>query len=500
MNAPSESSLPPLSGNETAGRPLGRRIPIRWRWTLLVGLVVLLTVVSLFAMILDMERKAWLDSQQKNAIQLVDRLGDDLKIPMLSASRAEVDFIVHGLLDRVPDVVSVNVHYVAGSDQRFGEIAAPAPAAIAVTEAMLLDDAASWYGKKVIYSGVEVGSISVRFSQQAWKELANRLLQRMALAALVTVLLAGFLVYRIAVRISRPLELLAGATRQVAVGDLSVQLPPAGNDEIGDAIAQFNGMVKELAHKEQMRDVLGRYLNPKLVSDVFDGSTQSVVEQEGRRQEVTILFADMVAFTSFSESTETEEVIEVLNSHFEVFHAIISYFGGHVDKYIGDAVMAVFNHPREEPEHARRAAMAAIAMTMACPRLGILRESGEPVSFRVGINSGPAIVGNIGAAERLEYTVIGDAVNVASRVSGLGEGGEVILSEFCFDLLGPGFAFESIGPCKIKGVSKPLVCGKVTASSSDVHDQLMRAIALAFDFTLPSEIRVRLAHEDQTRG
>ena len=311
---------------------------------------------------------------------------------------------------------------------------------------------------------------------------------RIGLAAVIVDLLSAVLVYWLAGRMSRPLEMLANTAGQVALGDYSVRLPVQGNDEISDAMIQFNAMVEGLAHKEEIRDVFGRYLNPKLVSDVFEGS--GGILQESRRQQLTVLFADMVGFTAFSESTDTERIIDVLNKHFEVFHRVIAYYGGHVDKYIGDAVMAVFNHPNEDADHIRHAAMAGVAMAIACRKLGVLRENGQPIAFRSGLNQGEAIIGNIGAAERLEYTVIGDTVNVASRMGGLGAGGQVVMSRATFARLGQGFAFDSLGRQEIKGVSKLVECGIVRVIDAELQHNLAHAVALAFDLTLPSEVRM----------
>jgi len=200
----------------------------------------------------------------------------------------------------------------------------------------------------------------------------------------------------------------------------------------------------------------------------------------------------MVSFTAFSESTETEEVVDILNQYFEVFHSIIDYYGGHVDKYIGDAVMAVFNHPKANEDHTRNAAMAGIAMTAACKQLGVLRKDGERVSFRVGLNRGDVIVGNIGAAERLEYTVIGDAVNVASRMGGLGNADEVVLPKATFDAVGQGFDFEDMGEMKVKGVSEALQCGVVKVCDEKLLSDISYAVAMAFDTTLSTHARMMI--------
>ncbi|MDX8383257.1 MAG: adenylate/guanylate cyclase domain-containing protein, partial [Ghiorsea sp.] len=330
--------------------------------------------------------------------------------------------------------------------------------------------------------------IAVQYSEEAWKSLAGEVLQRMVVAAFIVILLAGFLVYWLAGHMSKPLEELALAARQVALGDYSKRLTIKGNDEFSDAASQFNTMVHELQHKEQIRKVFGRYLNPELVSDVYEGNGSGNIVS--RKKDVTVLFADMVSFTAFSESSTTEEVVDVLNQHFEVFHRIIDYYGGHVDKYIGDAVMAVFNHPETNEHHVGNAAMAAIAMTIACEKLGVLRTNGEIVSFRVGLNRGDVIVGNIGAAERLEYTVIGDAVNVASRMGGLGEGGEVVMPLATFEAVGEGFAFQDMGNIQVKGVRDPLQCGVVSMLDDTKRRDLAYAVAQAFDMTLPTDVRM----------
>ncbi len=469
------------------------RFPIRWRWTMLVGFAVMLAVLVLSLVILDMERDAWLRNQESQAAVLVDRLGDELKIPMLVGSSAEVELIIQGrkgFLKKVPDVLAVHIQYAGGSDKHFGRIdKLDEPQLNRIHEsssASRLPSDRLWYVKKVEYAGTVVGAVAVRFSEQAWENLASKLVSRMAVAAVLVVLMSSVLVYWIAGRMSHPLEMLADAAKHVAYGDYSIRMPVTGNDEISDAISQFNVMVDELAHKEEIRDVFGRYLNPKLVADVFEGGLSGA---ENRRHEVTVLFADMVGFTAFSETTETEEIVDVLNKHFEVFHRIIDYYGGHVDKYIGDAVMAVFNHPNEDVDHVRHAVMAGLAMVAACSKLGVLRENGEPIQFRVGLNRGQAIVGNIGAAERLEYTVIGDTVNVASRMGGLGDGGEVVLSEDTFDALSSEFVFENMGEQEVKGVSQPLRCGKVSSSDAGVRRNIAHAVALAFDLTLPSDVR-----------
>ncbi|HIP07782.1 MAG TPA: adenylate/guanylate cyclase domain-containing protein [Mariprofundaceae bacterium] len=467
------------------------RFPIRLRWTLFVGLAVAAAVVLLAGIVLDMERDAWLKSQEAQAEIQVKRLGDELKIPMLAGSSAEVDFIIQNFSQSIPNVTAVYFQDQAGKKWSVGttqDIYHIIAQTTLPDVALHLSTKQLWFAKKVTYAGSDVGVVAVQYSEDAWESLASELLQRMFFAALFVIVLASLVVYWLAGRMSKPLEELAEAAQFVADGDYDHRLHIRGNDEFTDAATQFNRMMDELQHKEEMRKVLGRYLNPELVSDVFDGEHSSALVN--RKQEVTVLFADMVSFTAFSESAETEEVVDVLNQYFEVFHSIIDYFGGHVDKYIGDAVMAVFNHPKEDKKHTRNAVMAGIAMTVACKHLGILRKDGSKVSFRIGLNRGDVIVGNIGAAERLEYTVIGDAVNVASRMGGLGGADEVVLPKATFDMSGQGFSFGDMGKIAVKGVSEALQCGVVKVQSEKVANDISFAVARAFDMTLPTSVRV----------
>jgi len=470
------------------------RFPLRWRWTMLVGLTVGAAVLVLTMVILDMERDAWLNSLESQAENLVERLGNELKIPMLSGSAVEVETIARNFLKTVPVAMTLHVQHAHGKSQQFNSTTTDST----VLDPDILSEAKTnqgvirfsgeqlWFAKHIVYNRTSLGYVAVRYSEKAWEALAERLLKRIFLAASLVIVLAGMLIFWIAGKLSRPIEKLAAAADQVANGDYSIHLTVQGNDEISDATRQFNHMVEELAHKESMRNAFGKYLNPKLVSEVFEGSSGQL---ENSTQEVTVLFADMVGFTSFSESAEPAEIVDVLNKHFEVFHRIIDYFGGHVDKYIGDAVMAVFNHPNEDTEHARHASLAAIAMTVACQKLGVLRQNGEPISFRVGLNCGQVIVGSIGAAERLEYTVIGDTVNIASRMGGLGQGGEVVVSRASYAHFNEGFVFDSMGERNVKGIKDPIECGRIRANNQVTEHQVLAAVALAFDLTLPTDIR-----------
>jgi len=484
------SKLPEVDSPEHSASfepvPSALRIPLRWRWTGLVGFAVTIAITVLYLIVLDIERDAWLQNQAAQAELQVDRLSDELKLPLLSGSSSETAVAVQRFLHKVPTVLGVLISLPNGSIQSFGVIDASEPllqslvtADVSANHAVVrLPVEALWYTKTAMFDQTSMGIVAVRFSELEWGNLANKLMQKILAAAIVVVVFSALLVYWLAGRMSEPIEMLADAAAKVSDGDYQVQLHVRGNDELSDALSQFNVMVSALAHKEELRHVFGRYLNPKLVSDVFESAD---VDMTSRRQEVSVLFADMVGFAPFSEAVDTTRVVAVLNQYFEVFHHIIRHYGGYVDKYIGDAVMAVFNHPLSHEHHAQQAATAGLAMAVACQKLAVQGPDGEPIRFRMGLNCGQVIVGNIGAVQRLEYTVIGDAVNVASRMTGLGKGDELVMSRQTFDRLGDGFNFYSIGMCEIKGLRQAMEVGRVRVASHDARQAIDDVVSAAFD-------------------
>ncbi len=457
------------------------RIPLRWRWALLVGTAVALSIVIFTLMVLDMERKAWEQSKEAQAILLVDRLADEIKLPMLSGNRAQVQLLLDRFVDKIPDAAAVHLRWRDNRIEQVGSI--PLPEALSGSAARheqtaRLSQDGLWFGRGISYAEAELGAIAVAFSDDTWQQLAREMTEKLLLSSLLVLLATMVAVFWLAGRMSRPMELLAQGSQLVASGDFTIRLPAHANDEIGDAMREFNRMVEELEHKSRMRDDLGRYLNPELIDSVFDQRKQG---PESERREVTILFADMVEFTSFSQHADTGAVVATLNRYFGLFNSVITHFDGHVDKFIGDAVMAVFNHPHPHEEHPLQAALAALAMIECCRRLRYKRPGDHrEVAFRIGINRGEVIVGNIGTRERLEFTVIGDAVNVASRMEGLGGGNQLVASATSFEGFDHAFSLQDLGEKKVKGVSSPLRCVAVTTEDETLLAQIREAVDAAF--------------------
>ncbi|MBI5106041.1 MAG: adenylate/guanylate cyclase domain-containing protein [Solirubrobacterales bacterium] len=210
--------------------------------------------------------------------------------------------------------------------------------------------------------------------------------------------------------IVEPIHDLQQGTRRVAEGDLSVRVPVLGTDETGKLAGSFNQMVAGLAERERLREAFGAFVDPHLAERVLVEGTVL----EGEEVEVTVLFLDIREFTAFAERSTAREVVERLNEFYEIVVPVLAAHGGHANKFIGDGLLGVFGAPDRLPGHADCALEAALEI-VRCVR----ERYGDELRIGIGVNSGPVVAGTIGGGGRLEFTVIGDAVNTAARVEEL---------------------------------------------------------------------------------
>lgn len=209
----------------------------------------------------------------------------------------------------------------------------------------------------------------------------------------------------------RPVRELTAATERVAVGDYSQRLPVVQDDDLGALAASFNRMQAGLAERQRLQAAFGTYVDPALASRLLEQGHDVFT---GERREVTVLFVDIRDFTPFAEANTAEDAVARLNALFEIVVPAVVDAGGHVNKFLGDGALAVFGAPNDLADHADAAVCAAVLIH----RLVAERFDGA-LRIGIGINSGVVIAGTIGGGGKLEFTLIGDAVNVAARVEQL---------------------------------------------------------------------------------
>lgn len=235
--------------------------------------------------------------------------------------------------------------------------------------------------------------------------------------ALVGLLLSVAIGMWIAKTVSSPILQLAEGTRRISRGDYTSRLTVRSNDEIGVLANAFNQMSGGLAERDQVRDLLGKVVSPAVATELLRGD----VALGGEEREVTVLFSDLRSFTSMCEGRSPQEMLGILNHYFTRMSGIVEKHGGIVDKYVGDAMMAIFGAPLALSDGADAAMRSSIQMMQALDELNEeWRSGGRPsLSMGIGINTDVVVAGNMGSQTRLNYTVIGDGVNLASRLEGL---------------------------------------------------------------------------------
>lgn len=214
-------------------------------------------------------------------------------------------------------------------------------------------------------------------------------------------------------------------------------------------------VTSERADHRDLSDLFGRLASPEIVQELVKEADRGELELGGSLREVTVLFADLRGFTGISERLPPQEVVKFLNQAFDVMIESIVRHDGIVNKFGGDMVMAIWNAPKETNDHATKACRAAVDALIGMEERGLWLSQEPDARFGFGINTGDVVVGNVGSAGRLEYTVMGDPVNVASRLCGGAGGGEIWIGERTKELAEGSIKVTSLGPQTLKGRSRP---------------------------------------------
>jgi class 3 adenylate cyclase len=321
----------------------------------------------------------------------------------------------------------------------------------------------------VAYGVPQVGAIEsvpdLGWAVAVWRPKAaayaslSALTPRFAIAAMTSLLLAVVAGIFAARTISGPVVRLAQQARLIGRRQWEgLRALPPRRDEIGSLSTAMSQMASDLASSEaqiqretQLRANLSRFMTQELVSAIVRG--EHPLELGGKRANITVLFADVVAFTPFAENRPAEEVVGLLNELFGILSEIVFRHRGVVDKFIGDCIMAVWGVPASEPDHANLALKAAEEMLrfLESGNEEWATRYGVEIRLAIGVNSGSVVVGNIGSKKRMEYTVIGDVVNIAARLEAVARPNQILLAEATRQLADPRFAFRPCGEQSLLG-------------------------------------------------
>lgn len=306
-------------------------------------------------------------------------------------------------------------------------------------------------------------------------EAAKRVEKRAIYVAVFILCLAFMAGYFYSGTITWPIKQLVEASRRISEGDFKIQLRPRGRDEIATLSNSFNEMAKGLEERDRVKETFNKFHNKEIAEKLLSGE----VKLGGERKDATIFFSDVRGFTAMSESMAPEDVVVLLNEYMTRMVSVIRQHGGIVDKYVGDAIMALWGVPISKNAHEEtyQAVKACLEMRRQLADLNQLRLSRGQHALKIGmgLNCGQVIAGNIGSEEKMEYTVIGDTVNTASRMESMTKeyGTDLLIPKEIYERVKDRFVFETCEAVKVKGKTSAIDVFKVKGYIDEAGNQVI---------------------------
>ena len=382
------------------------------------------------------------ESMSMSAYRVVDGRLYNLQAHYIELARRPIGTIAFGLpvgaedIDRIAGIGGFEVCLVVGDGCVVRSSGVDAEMEAAMT--MTLDDEGAvrtelggteWsiQHEPLAAGGVGEGARVVAVPLAAVRAPFENIQLSLLLAGGGALLLCAVLGVGLSRSLTRPVRDLVAATGRVAQGDYETEVEVTSADEMGALAGAFNEMTRGLLVREQYRSVLNKVVSTDVAAELMKGE----VELGGENRLVTVLFADIRGFTPLTEGMEPQEVIGLINECMERLARAVDTEGGVVDKFIGDEIMAVFGAPVAQDDHACRAVRAALRMRAGVAALNADRAArgAAPLAVGIGIASGVAVAGNMGSVDRMNYTVLGETVNLAARLTDQAAPGEILISE-----------------------------------------------------------------------
>lgn len=438
-------------------------MPLKLKLSLLITSLLALTVVLVSTFLLRQQQKTLTAEMTKRGLTIAQNLADSAKNPVLTEDELTLNLLVK---DAMKDgdvayvaIVDENGKVLAHSEvglvgrplERTASLKPLANGMLVQTYEIegrgdLID-----FSAPLTFRNVTVGALYLGFSQGSIAAALQKARNNAILISLGMVLLGIGGAVALASFLSSPILKLMEGTRAIAAGNFAVSLPVPSRDEIGDLTRSFNQMAQSLREKDLIKRAFTRYVAREVVDEILKDPENLVLT--GERRDVTVLFCDIRGFTTTSEKLTPEEVVTLLNTFYTLMIDTTFKEDGTLDKFLGDGVMAVFGAPIYHQDHSLRAIRTALAMQAGIRGLSARRatEGKPPIAVGIGINAGDAVAGTVGTEARMEYTVIGDSVNLASRLESNSKAGQILISEQTYLKVQAAVEARSLGRIKVKG-------------------------------------------------
>lgn len=336
----------------------------------------------------------------------------------------------------------------------------------------------SSYIRPIKFQNVIAGHALITFSTSAIKKTVSEMVNAIIIATIVMIILGIFVSLHTGRRISKPINNLIDASIEISKGNYQYQIKDKRNDELGKLTTAVNSMANGLHEKLQVESALSKYVSKNIANEVM-GNLKNI-QLGGEHVQASVIFADIVGFTELSENYPAEEIAGILNDYFSYITLACELYQGTIDKYMGDCAMIIFGAPNKDESHKLHAIYCAVMIQKLVQRINQIRICNQQlaISFRISVNSGTMLAGNLGSTDRMQYTVVGESVNLASRLQTIAEKNQTIVtSEFYHD---PDIQWRLIAKkyksIKLKGikeeVSTYLVSDTIALYQDKINEQI----------------------------
>ena len=439
------------------------RVPLKVKLSLLITMLIVVSVLLIGDYLLKHAENSLTAEITKRGYTIARDLSASAKNPLVTRDELTLSILVRDAL-RDEDVSYAVItddenKIVADGDLNFVGKQLERPKGLKpLGNEMLVQNYADTKGGHIIdfavpleFSKVRVGALYLGFSDQSIRQtIAKARNQTLWITVLMIFGGIGGAV-GLAIVLTKPIFKLAQGTKAIAAGSFDITLPVSSRDEIGDLTESFNDMAKSLREKEKIKRAFSSYVARQVVDEILKHPDD--ITFSGERRDVTVIFCDMRGFTPLTERLPPEEVVAVLNDFYSLMIDLTVKNDGTINKFLGDAVMAIFGAPTTYPDHCLRAIKTALAMQAGVAELSTQRVAAgkEAITIGIGISAGEAVAGTVGTENQMEYTVIGDKVNLAARLESNAKPGQILVSASTYKQVAAHVHARCLGVMNVKG-------------------------------------------------
>lgn len=411
-------------------------LPLALKWSVVIACFVSLVMGLLGWFLINQQNATYRQQNEVLGGVVVDQLafaagepllaGDDLSLQVLVRQQEKNDLIIgmqvfdlNGVLKASAGISPIaDILSLVASEESQRQLPWRTPYV----------DAVSFFSR-IQFKDVTAGYAVVSIDQQPLERQLNALTGALITTTIGLIMLGALLAFPLSHRLCRPIYQLVKVGEAIDSGDTRMPIAIGRKDEIGRVLDAFQHMADGMEKKREVEQAFSRFLSPTIAHQVLnrpEGSSLGGITKDG-----SVLFCDVVGFTELSEYLSPQEVGELLNQYFSYFSIAADCCNGTVDKFIGDCVMILFGVPESDDAHGLHAVTCGVLIQEIASRINHQRkQDGLPlVQFKIGINSGQMLAGNLGSVERMQYTVVGDTVNLTARICDLCAPGQILATE-----------------------------------------------------------------------